>query len=127
MCVGVIRDLDPTSGQAATTTCKDTETYCIANPQVCGTDRNAVGAHFSSLGCCTQPGSDPGKRCAGGSTRQCENVEANGLTFQCSMIGTQSADSIDVLLLHGFPEYNKYWDPLLEHWESSSSNIHAVY
>ena len=54
-------------------------------------------------------------------------MQANGLTFQCNTIGTKSDDSIDVLLLHGFPEYNKYWDPLLDYWEADkSSKIHAV-
>ena len=77
--------------------------------------------------CKIDPKRDPKKVCSGGSARECEEVRANGMTFQCSKVGTKSADSIDVLLLHGFPEYNKYWDPLLAHWESDkSSKIHAV-
>lgn len=107
--------------------CKDADAFCGTPDAPCGSSkREQLALYFAPLGCCQKPGADPGKKCAGGSPRQCEEVKANGLTFQCSMIGTQSEDSIDVLLLHGFPEYNKYWDPLLDHWEKSSSKIHAV-
>lgn len=68
-----------------------------------------------------------------------EYLLANELNFTCTVLRTSTATALNkqlagkkeqVMLLHGFPMYRTWWDPLLEYWDSSSSSfdeaVHAV-
>lgn len=66
---------------------------------------------------------------AGSAARRprCSHVEANGFKFQCRFVGPGKDDvdgsrdpSIDVLLLHGFPEWSHHWIPVMEHWSGAA-------
>jgi len=59
----------------------------------------------------------------------CVEVTTPGnLTFQCRVAGPE--DGTPVLLLHGFPEFSIYWQPLLEYWadenRSDTNSLRAV-
>ena len=55
----------------------------------------------------------------------CAEVAANGLTFNCRQLTTTGADK-QVLFLHGFPEFSRYWIPLMKHWKSTGAKIDAT-
>eukprot|EP00732_Lithocolla_globosa_P005549 Lithocolla_globosa_v1_NODE_5822_length_1179_cov_10.943060.p1 type:complete len:345 gc:universal NODE_5822_length_1179_cov_10.943060:52-1086(+) len=46
---------------------------------------------------------------------ECEEVSANGLTFDCRIKGSPEAKQL-VLLLHGWPEWSRHWVTLQEFW-----------
>ena len=61
---------------------------------------------------------------AGTAAVPCQEVAANGLTFNCRVAGPPAGTP--VLLLHGFPEFSRFWLPLLEHWAATQAPLRAV-
>jgi pimeloyl-ACP methyl ester carboxylesterase len=58
---------------------------------------------------------------------RCEELQANGFTFQCRMSGPPlSEGSTPVVLLHGFPEFSVFWLPLMQKWVDDGESIRAV-
>lgn len=67
-----------------------------------------------------------------------EYLAANGLNFTCTALKHTSQDpdapTKHIMLLHGFPMFRVWWDPLLSYWESILQNgelksplsVHAV-
>eukprot|EP00747_Dinoflagellata_sp_TGD_P121998 gnl/TRDRNA2_/TRDRNA2_173529_c1_seq1.p1 gnl/TRDRNA2_/TRDRNA2_173529_c1~~gnl/TRDRNA2_/TRDRNA2_173529_c1_seq1.p1 ORF type:complete len:403 (-),score=45.52 gnl/TRDRNA2_/TRDRNA2_173529_c1_seq1:25-1233(-) len=53
-----------------------------------------------------------------------ELTAASGLTFNCRMSGP--VDGLGVILLHGFPEWSRFWIPLMEYWVESYRPYRAV-
>ena len=43
---------------------------------------------------------------------KCGKIEANGLSFDCRLAGSESGTG--VFLLHGFPEWSHMYNPLME-------------
>ncbi|KAG7352229.1 alpha/beta fold family hydrolase [Nitzschia inconspicua] len=67
------------------------------------------------------------------------NIDANNLTFTCTELKHDAAQAYDksknIMLLHGFPMYRVWWQPLFEYWNelllssidaSSTSPMHVV-
>ena len=50
-----------------------------------------------------------------------EYLSANGLNFTCTVLDHQSdnpnAPSKDIMMLHGFPMFRVWWQPLLQYWD----------
>eukprot|EP00931_Biecheleriopsis_adriatica_P104456 TRINITY_DN79130_c0_g1_i1.p1 TRINITY_DN79130_c0_g1~~TRINITY_DN79130_c0_g1_i1.p1 ORF type:complete len:367 (+),score=41.35 TRINITY_DN79130_c0_g1_i1:124-1101(+) len=51
-------------------------------------------------------------------------VQANNLTFDCNITGP--TDGTPVMLLHGWPNFGRWWIPLTSYWLSSNTGIRAV-
>ena len=56
-------------------------------------------------------------------TLRVEDIEANGLTFNCRRDGPDDGDL--VVLLHGFPETSRMWLPLIERLASGDYQVLA--
>lgn len=67
-----------------------------------------------------------------------EYLSANGLNFTCTVLdhisASEDAETKKIMLLHGFPMFRVWWDPLLNMWneqlaaagDSSNLSVHAV-
>merc|ERR1719229_340343 len=56
----------------------------------------------------------------------CFDLNANGLTFHCRRVESNSNNAAQVILLHGFPEWSHHFVPLMEYWSNNQVNIDAV-
>jgi len=59
----------------------------------------------------------------------CFELDANDLTFHCRRVQPvhlSSDDAINVLLLHGFPEWSHHWVPLMQYWSDEQIAVDAV-
>lgn len=55
---------------------------------------------------------------------KCQDVSANGLTFHCRVSGP--SNGMGVILLHGFPEWSKFFIPLMRDWIKTQKPLRAV-
>ena len=56
----------------------------------------------------------------------CFELDANQLTFHCRRVNQDSTNPVQVLLLHGFPEWSHHWVPIMEYWNNNKFAIDAV-
>lgn len=57
--------------------------------------------------------------CPDAPSLDCDTIVANGMEFSCRFTGGREARAapINAVLLHGFPEFSRWWIPLMEHWQ----------